>query len=105
MEPCQLTDLFDNTPAAPKKKPLPGHDHTCHWPGCTKQVPPKLWGCREHWFMLPPPFRRAIWKHYVPGQEIRKDPSRAYIETARQVQEWILTNHPPRKDDGGHNRN
>jgi hypothetical protein len=27
--------------------------HTCHWPGCGKQVKPALWGCMKHWFMLP----------------------------------------------------
>jgi hypothetical protein len=27
--------------------------HTCHWPGCPKQVPSALWGCRAHWLTLP----------------------------------------------------
>lgn len=63
--------------------------HTCHWPGCTKEVPPAMWGCRNHWFALPKELRDAIWRVYVPGQEITKTPSPEYIVTARLVQEWI----------------
>lgn len=22
-------------------------EHHCHWPGCDKQVPPAMWGCKE----------------------------------------------------------
>lgn len=62
--------------------------HLCHWPGCETPVPPKLWGCREHWFKLPKRLRDAIWAAYVPGQEIRKDPSPEYIAVAQQVQEF-----------------
>jgi len=65
--------------------------HTCHWPGCDKSVPPKLWGCYSHWYALPKFLRDAIWKHYVPGQEITKTPSKRYLEVARAVQLWIET--------------
>ena len=68
--------------------------HHCHWPGCESEVPPKLWGCRTHWFMLPKYIRDKIWDAYVPGQEITKTPSRRYIEVAREAREWILKNHP-----------
>jgi hypothetical protein len=63
--------------------------HTCHWPGCSRAVPPKMWGCRQHWFSLPKQLRDRIWANYVPGQEITKTPSVAYIEAARAVQDWI----------------
>lgn len=63
--------------------------HTCHWPNCTKRVPPAMWGCREHWFRLPKPLRDAIWREYRPGQEISKTPSAKYIATAALVQGWI----------------
>ena len=65
--------------------------HTCHWPGCKTPVPPKLWGCRTHWYKLPKQLRDLIWRTYVPGQEITKTPSRAYLDAAKQVQEWIAT--------------
>lgn len=63
--------------------------HTCHWDGCTKECPPAMWGCKSHWFALPKFLRDQVWKHYRPGQEIRKDPSAGYLLIARMVQEWI----------------
>jgi hypothetical protein len=67
--------------------------HHCHWPGCTKEVPPALWGCRTHWFMLPIRLRNKIWAAYRPGQEENQNPSRRYVEAAREVREWIMENH------------
>lgn len=63
--------------------------HTCHWPDCEKEVPPAMWGCRAHWFRLPKRLRDAIWREYVPGQEITKTPSDGYMEVALEVQRWI----------------
>lgn len=63
--------------------------HHCHWPNCYVEVPPQMWGCKRHWFMLPQPIRNAIWKNYRPGQEITKAPSLAYIVAARDAQDWI----------------
>lgn len=63
--------------------------HECHWPGCQRQVPPAMWGCRQHWFSLPKHLRDAIWDAYVPGQEQRMDPSEEYLAVAHEVQEWI----------------
>ena len=63
--------------------------HTCHWPGCNKNVPPAMWGCKGHWFLLPARLRNKIWSAYVPGQEITKTPSAKYIEVAKEVQQWI----------------
>ena len=72
--------------------------HTCHWPGCTQQVPPAVWGCKQHWFKLPKRLRDAIWSTYRPGQEQTMTPSAAYLQVANQVQAWIRetyygTNH------------
>jgi hypothetical protein len=63
--------------------------HTCHWPGCTRKVPPAMWGCRPHWYALPSALRRQVWEAYQPGQEITKTPSRQYLAVARKVQAWI----------------
>lgn len=65
-------------------------DHTCHWPGCGKSVPPAMWGCKAHWFKLPKVLRDKIWLTYVPGQEIAGTPSREYLNAADEVQRWIL---------------
>jgi hypothetical protein len=64
-------------------------NHHCHWPGCDKQVPPAMWGCKAHWFRLPAHLRRLIWRTYQPGQEIDFSPSHEYIDAAQRVQEWI----------------
>lgn len=63
--------------------------HTCHWPGCPREVPPSMWGCREHWYKLPKPLRDGIWKYYRPGQEVTKTPSEEYIAMAALVRGWI----------------
>lgn len=65
-------------------------DHTCHWPGCEKQVPPAKWGCTTHWFKLPKKLRDKVWAAYRPGQEISLTPSMTYLAVAREVQNWIL---------------
>jgi hypothetical protein len=70
-------------------------DHTCHWPGCTRQVPPAMWGCKAHWYALPQDLRDQIWRTYRPGQEKTLTPSRAYVEAALKVQAWIAAHHPP----------
>lgn len=63
--------------------------HQCHWPGCTTQVPPAMWGCRNHWYSLPKYLRDKIWQTYRPGQEKTLTPSAAYLAAAREVEAWI----------------
>ena len=63
--------------------------HTCHWPGCGKDVPPAMWGCKPHWYSLPKRLRDLIWATYRRGQEITKNPSPEYIAAAQEVQRWI----------------
>lgn len=67
--------------------------HICHWPNCIKEVPPAMWGCKEHWFKLQKYLRDKIWNSYIHGQEIRKDPSPEYVAVAKEVQLWILENY------------
>lgn len=74
-----------------RRQPQSRH-HTCHWPGCDKQVPPAMWGCKTHWFRLPQTLRTRVWKAYRPGQETDGRPSREYLAVARDVQAWIEEN-------------
>lgn len=67
-------------------------DHGCHWPGCPRQVPPAMWGCREHWFALPKELRDRIWATFEPGQEETGHPSEDYLDVAVDVQRWIRDN-------------
>lgn len=63
--------------------------HLCHWPTCTTPVPPKLWGCKAHWFRLPKFLRDRIWATYVQGQEERLDPTDEYLRAAEEIQRYI----------------
>lgn len=65
--------------------------HECHWLGCEKQVPPAMWGCRQHWYALPAALRARIWRTYQPGQEVMLTPSDEYLAAADAVQEWIAS--------------
>lgn len=56
--------------------------HTCHATACTVVTPPRMFMCIRHWRMVPRDLQAAIWAAYVPGQEIRKDPSLDYLEAA-----------------------
>lgn len=78
-----------NTKAAYVRGQGQTRNHTCHWTGCARQVPPAMWGCKEHWFKLPKALRDAIWKEYRPGQEKDGTPSQRYLIVAQLVQEWI----------------
>jgi len=70
--------------------------HLCHWPGCQVTVAPKYWGCNPHWRKLPFAIRERIWACYRPGQEEDKKPSQEYVDAAREADEWIRANHPPK---------
>lgn len=59
--------------------------HTCHAQRCTMVVPPRLFMCARHWYMVPRELQTAIWAAYIPGQEIRKDPTLEYLEVAMEA--------------------
>lgn len=63
--------------------------HTCHAKGCDKEVPPKMFMCKRHWYMLPKDKQRAIWREYQEGQEVRKNPTEEYLEVARDAIDWL----------------
>lgn len=56
--------------------------HHCHARSCTRRVPPKMLMCAPHWRMVPTGLQRAVWRTYVPGQEITKTPTRTYLAAA-----------------------
>lgn len=63
--------------------------HTCHAHGCAKAVPPKLLMCLNHWRMVPRHLQSMVWRHYRPGQEIDKNPSREYL-LAQRAAVWAV---------------
>ena len=76
-------------------------NHECHWPGCTAQVPPAMWGCKRHWFQLPKRLRDRIWDTYEIGQEESLTPSAEYLVVAREVQDWITARVSGEANNGG----
>ncbi len=66
--------------------------HFCHYPGCKVEVPPRLWGCAEHWSELPLSLKTALLKSYRKGQEVNKKPSLEYLEAALAIRRFVKTN-------------
>lgn len=56
--------------------------HRCHAVDCPTPVPPAKLMCLHHWYMVPVVLRHDVWNAYVPGQEIRKDPTPEYLAAA-----------------------
>jgi len=69
--------------------------HRCHATGCDRAVPTRMFMCKRHWFMLPKGLRDEIWRHYRPGQERTKSPSRAYLKAARRAIDWLEETEKP----------
>ncbi len=63
--------------------------HTCHAKDCTTHVPPHMFMCRKHWYMLPKEDRYAIWDEYIPGQEITMTPTDEYLAVAMRCVELV----------------
>lgn len=63
--------------------------HLCHAENCQAPVPPKMLMCRKHWWMVPAPLRREVWRCYRPGQEIDKRPSAEYLDVMRAAIEAV----------------
>ena len=57
--------------------------HTCHATGCNTEVPPTMFACKRHWFMVPKAIRDRIWATYREGQCDDWKPSREYLEAAK----------------------
>lgn len=66
-------------------------DHRCHAEACPVAVPPSMLMCRRHWRMVPKALQAEVWAHYVPGQEIRKDPTDTYLAAAQAAIEAVAT--------------
>lgn len=65
--------------------------HTCHAKRCDVEVPPRLFMCKTHWGLIPKKMQAELWDSYVPGQEVRKDPTRKYLQVARSLINYVDT--------------
>ena len=64
-------------------------EHRCHARACKAPVPPKMFMCKQHWYMLPKDTRDAVWANYRPGQEVDKSPSMDYLNVAMGAIAWL----------------
>lgn len=98
----QITKIGDHIELQQKKnyvnRQKQTRNHSCHWPGCDRQVPPAMWGCKMHWMKLPKYLRDKVWNAYEPGQEIDGTPSTAYLVVVREVMRWIRANYKTEED-------
>lgn len=62
--------------------------HRCPWPFCVAHVDADLWGCKQHWYALPPVLRKALWLAYRPGQSIATA-SPEYLAASEAIDTWI----------------
>ncbi len=62
--------------------------HKCPWPLCVARVDADLWGCKRHWYLIPPPLRRALWEAYRPGQSAATA-SPEYLAAAGAIDTWV----------------
>lgn len=51
--------------------------------------------CLKHWKMVPRVGQLDIWKTYVPGQEIRKDPTDEYLKAQQRAVAMVLKAEKP----------
>lgn len=61
--------------------------HNCPWPGCERRVPRHIWGCRQHWYMLPEDIRRKIgasWRGGTVGE---------HMAALEEADSWIETHY------------
>lgn len=70
--------------------------HACHALACEVAVPASMFMCARHWRLLPKEHKDAIWASYVPGQEVRRDPSPAYLDAAMAAINW-MSHHEGRR--------
>lgn len=59
--------------------------HHCHATNCNTNVPPEMFMCKRHWFMLPKSMRDAIWRTYCLGQCDDWNISNEYANAVREA--------------------
>ena len=61
--------------------------HKCFHPACDKMVATDLFGCREHWYALPPDMRSEIYRVY---REWKSKRSMYHYRRMKEVQQKVI---------------
>ena len=56
--------------------------HRCPGPGCTREVPGDMLMCGPHWYAVPKPLQRAVWRAWRNGEGEGSDEHHAAITAA-----------------------
>ena len=82
--------MQEGVPLTEPKAHLPHYCHARRLTGCAAEVPPKMFMCKRHWFMLPKRMRDAIWAAYQPGQEDRLvRPTEEYFRVTDEAEVYV----------------
>lgn len=74
--------------------------HTCQAKRCPVEVPPSMFMCQPHWFIVPPALREAIKGSYRPGQETDNSPPRSTSRSPERRSTRSTTRSPGPPTDG-----
>lgn len=80
---------------AGRRRPAPKKRPPCRVPECPRYATQASWGCRPHWFRLPPGLRSRLFL------ADRDDQSRVAWRTAAEEADRWIADHPeaaPRRD-------
>lgn len=72
---------------------VPASGRTCGWPGCDEFIAGRLWGCREHWLLVPMHLRDEwmaagsgrSWKDNTPLEDVP-----AIVAVDAKINMWLL---------------
>jgi hypothetical protein len=65
------------------------HRPACRWPGCERRASQASWGCRHHYFRLPPDFRRGLWHADREERKANGRLGQAWYAVAAAAEQWI----------------
>lgn len=63
--------------------------HCCPWPGCTRIVSARFWGCPDHWGELPEEFRFAWMRTHSPYRAVQSVANQSAVE---RIRNWVTEN-------------
>lgn len=63
--------------------------HKCPWPGCTRGVGDRFWGCIEHWTLIPVYLKNGLRLAENSGLESE------LIHAKASIQRWIVEDYKP----------
>ena len=70
-----------------RRRPKP---EPCRWPGCERSATQASWGCRFHFFRLPPLLRDGLWRADRDERAANGRLGQAWAAAAAAAEAWIV---------------